>query len=230
VLVLLGLVVSQMGGALIVAQPVERPDAILSLASHEWERLPATAALAARFPDARVFLTLPLNVNAWNCHLCADRVAVLEHLGVAPDRVTVLPERVYRTYDEAAAALSYSKVHNIRQLMVVTSAYHTRRTFITFRGVFAGSGIRVGVQPVIGTVELHPRTWWAHGYDRSYVWYEWQALAFYVVRFGVNPFAGSHGAPNGYGQRAATLRPGAQRDVGFRSSTLFMTSASRPLL
>jgi uncharacterized SAM-binding protein YcdF (DUF218 family) len=183
--------VPRLGEMLIVSQPLEAPDAILSLASHEWERLPVTAELATRYPHARVLLTEPLNVNAYNCHLCAERVAVLEHLGVAPERVTVLPERVYRTYDEAAVALRYAEAHGIGRLLVVTSAYHTRRTLVTFRGAFGGSGISIGVQPAVGETDLHTRTWWAHGYDRGYVWYEWQALAFYAVRFGVWPFGGA---------------------------------------
>jgi hypothetical protein len=44
------------------------------LASHEWERLPAAAALARRYPDALVLITVPRVVNEYNCHRCDERV------------------------------------------------------------------------------------------------------------------------------------------------------------
>ena len=44
------------GTLLVVRQPLERPDAIVSLASHEWERLPATARLARENPAASIIL------------------------------------------------------------------------------------------------------------------------------------------------------------------------------
>ena len=40
------------GALLVVAQELPVPQAILALGSHEWERLPAVARLAARYPDA----------------------------------------------------------------------------------------------------------------------------------------------------------------------------------
>ena len=48
---------SHAGSALVVSEPLASPDAIVSLASHEWERLPAAAALARQYPEALVVLT-----------------------------------------------------------------------------------------------------------------------------------------------------------------------------
>ena len=58
------------GTALVVSRDLDSPDAIVMLASHEWERLPAAAALARRHPGAVVLLTVPVAVTQYNCHLC----------------------------------------------------------------------------------------------------------------------------------------------------------------
>ena len=71
------------GRLLVVTAPVIQPDAIVSLASHEWERLPEAARLAARSPAASVLLTQPPAVTLRNCHDCAHRVDRLAHLGVS---------------------------------------------------------------------------------------------------------------------------------------------------
>ena len=171
------------GTALIVAQEIDAPDAIVSLASHEWERLPAAAALARRSPRARVLLTVPMAVNAYNCHGCADRIARLEAEGVARSRIEVLPRAVYRTTDEAEAFRLWAQQHGARSVMVVTSPYHTRRALASFQKALAGSGIALGIHPAESSVD--PPRWYWYKFDRWYVIYEWRARIFYLIRFGV---------------------------------------------
>ncbi|MGQ0736134.1 MAG: hypothetical protein ACT4QD_21090, partial [Acidobacteriota bacterium] len=74
-----------------VTRPLSSADAIISLASHEWERLPAAARLATTHPDANVLLTEPREVTPFNCHECPDRIDRLRNLGVEATRVRVLP-------------------------------------------------------------------------------------------------------------------------------------------
>jgi hypothetical protein len=51
----------QAGMFLVVRQAVATPEVILSLGSHEWERLPVAAGIAAREPAASVLLTFGHN-------------------------------------------------------------------------------------------------------------------------------------------------------------------------
>jgi hypothetical protein len=60
------------------------------LASHEWERLPAAAALARRYPDAIVLITVPRAITIHNCHRCGGRVEWLEAEGVPRSRIRLL--------------------------------------------------------------------------------------------------------------------------------------------
>jgi uncharacterized SAM-binding protein YcdF (DUF218 family) len=170
---------------LVVSEPVSPPDAIVSLASHEWERLPASAAMAAEYPSALLLLTLPREPTSFNCNDCARRVELLRKLGIAPARVRVLAHAVVNTYDEATATLAFARQNRIRHLLVVTSPYHTRRSLAVFRSVFEGTGVQVGVVPALKTSPAQPERWWLPGYDRAYVCYEWAAIVYYALRYGI---------------------------------------------
>jgi len=174
------------GTVLVVSHGVESPDAIISLGSHEWERLPAAAALARRFPHAWLLLTLPETVTEFNCHDCSDRVAQLERSGVDPGRIRVLPLTQPGTHGEAVATLDATHELHFRRLMIVTSPYHTRRAFATFREVLQGSGVEIGIEPVRKNSPANPAQWWRTRYDRWYVRYEWAASLYYLIRYGVN--------------------------------------------
>jgi uncharacterized SAM-binding protein YcdF (DUF218 family) len=185
VLVVTGGVMYGAGAALIVRQSAGPADVLLVLGSHEWERLPAAAKLAALQPESAVWLTKPKHPTISNCHRCADRAEWLAELGVQAERVTVLPRRVSNTFDEAVAAREYASMHPVRTIVVVTSPYHTRRALAVFRTAFEGTNVSVGVS--FDEFVAAPRKWWWRPYDRAYVAYEWAALAWYTVRHGVSP-------------------------------------------
>lgn len=174
------------GTLLVVEAPVAQPDAIVSLASHEWERLPKTAALARDNPAARVLLTLPGQVSVYNCHDCGRRVERLVRAGVARERIEMLRLTDGGTRGEALAVLGEVKRLRLRRVVVVTSPYHTRRALAVFRKVLADADVQVGCatapDPEVG---VRPGQWWRTPADRAYVGYEWAGLVYYWLRFGV---------------------------------------------
>jgi len=173
------------GAALVVDAPISSPDVIVSLASHEWERLPAAVALARRYPRALVVLTLPSSVTQFNCNDCAHRAERLMRAGVEADRIQIVPLTLGGTYGEAVATRGFVSERRLRSVLVVTSPYHTRRALATFRRALASAGVQVGVAPASSTSPARPPRWWASGYDRAYVCYEWAAVAYYRLRYGV---------------------------------------------
>jgi uncharacterized SAM-binding protein YcdF (DUF218 family) len=173
------------GSVLIVSRDVGEPDAIVMLASHEFERLPATVALAKRYPSSRVLLTVPQAPNRWNCHMCLERAVLMQSAGIARARIVELPNRALNTYGEAVATRHYLAEHPLRRVMIVTSPYHTRRAFNTFAHVLKGTGTEVGVHPATVWSTALPERWWRSSYDRAYVPYEWAGLLYYAVRYGV---------------------------------------------
>jgi uncharacterized SAM-binding protein YcdF (DUF218 family) len=187
------------GTALIVSSPISSPDAIVSLASHEWERLPQTAALAKQYPRALVLLTLPPSVNQFNCHDCSHRAERLIEAGVDAGRIRVLPLTEGGTYGEAVATRAFVADRELASVLVVTSPYHTRRSLATFRKAL-GTGVSVGIVPATATSPARPGRWWAAGYDRAYVRYEWAAVLYYWLWHRVPMISSSVGmASNGSG-------------------------------
>jgi uncharacterized SAM-binding protein YcdF (DUF218 family) len=170
------------GTALVVSDEIDRPDLIVSLASHEWERLPAAAQLASRYPEASVVLTLPPVVSQHRCHGCPFRADVLVSLGVARDRIRVVPLSESNTRGEARAVGAFMRANGFHRVLVVTSAYHTRRTLATFERVLQPDHDTVGVLGADVTTWAVPERWWSRPYDRWYVTYEWAALTRDLMR------------------------------------------------
>lgn len=173
------------GTALVVARPIADPELIVSLASHEWERLPETARWAARYPQALVVLTQPQSVTIYNCHDCANRVHRLALLGVPEERIVTLVLNGPGTHGEAVAVRAYAEQQGVQRVLVVTSPYHTRRSLAVFRKVFAPLPVAIGVAPARETSVADPNRWWWGRYDRAYVGYEWAALLYYAGRYSV---------------------------------------------
>jgi uncharacterized SAM-binding protein YcdF (DUF218 family) len=175
------------GRALVVTETVRDADAIIMLASHEWERLPATAAAARRHPNAVVLITVPREPSYWNCFRCSDRVDWLSREGVAPTRVQELGG-VANTYEEACAVRAAVLARGLKRVVIITSPYHARRALMTFRTVLRDTDVAIGLEPAIAQSNATPQAWWKYDTDRGYVAYEWAAIAFYAIRYGVRPF------------------------------------------
>ena len=177
------------GTALVVSRPLSDPDAIVSLASHEWERLPVATEIATQNPHALLLLTLPQMPNEYNCYDCSGRINRREQAGIAKDRIRILPLTSGGTHGEAVAVREFARRSPIKRLMIVTSPYHTRRSLALFRNILGGTGTAIGITPASAKSRARPDEWWLTPYDRWYVRYEWAAIPYYVLRYGVNAFA-----------------------------------------
>jgi len=84
-------------------------------------------------------------------------------LQVPPEHVEVIEQPVTGTYEEAQVLREYAVTHGLRSLLIVTSAYHSRRALWTLNRVFAGTGIEISLQSVeSGRQTPPPLTWWLH--------------------------------------------------------------------
>ncbi|MCA1615405.1 MAG: YdcF family protein [Acidobacteria bacterium] len=107
----------------------------------------------------------------------------LRRAGVAAQRIELVPGVVASTHDEAVAVRAYAAARGWRSLLVVTSAYHSRRALWTFRRVFEGSNVALGLAPAPpgeGTPStfawwLRPRGWrLIAGEYLKLIYYRWQ--------------------------------------------------------
>ena len=133
---------------LVAGDPLQPADAVIALAGGR-ARVRHAAHLYLK-GYARWFITadMPLNLPGINHTYgqLVQREAVAA--GVPAPQLLTLSRTAHTTYDEACMARELAQERGWRRLLVVTDAYHTRRSRLIFRHVFSGSGIDVSIQPV----------------------------------------------------------------------------------
>jgi uncharacterized SAM-binding protein YcdF (DUF218 family) len=84
-------------------------------------------------------------------------------LGVPAEHVEVIAKPVTNTFDEAEVLRDYAVTNGLHSLLIVTSAYHSRRALWTVDRVFAGTGIEISLQSIeTGEQTPSPFNWWLH--------------------------------------------------------------------
>lgn len=151
---------------LIVEKPLEKADAILVLSggSAFVERTHRAAELYKKGVAPKIFLTNDGVQGGWNqkeqTNLFFYEQARRELIkqGVPAENIEVLLEVVEGTHDEAVLFEKIIRERNLKSILLITSAYHTRRTLSTFQKVF-GEKNEIGIAaPEIPTPS--PDYWW----------------------------------------------------------------------
>lgn len=178
--------------ALIVRAELPHADALVVLAGSstyvERTRLAAELYRAGRAP--LVLLTNDNERGGWssaeqrNPFFVERAIGELVGAGVPRTRIEALPQPVASTHDEARVLRDYAAAHNLRALLVVTSAYHSRRALWTLRRVGADSGIEIGVVPVApGAQTPAPAGWWLEWRGWQFVAGEYVKLLYYHTHY-----------------------------------------------
>jgi uncharacterized SAM-binding protein YcdF (DUF218 family) len=184
--------------ALITRADISQADVIvvLSNATTYVERIQLAAELWKEGRARRVVLTNDNILSGWsetqNRNPLFYELATkeLERSGVVADQITVLPEAVNSTYDEALLFRTYVAEHNLRSVLIVTSAYHSRRALRIFRDVLRDSGVSVGLEAVPpGRQTPGPATWWLRPRGWMMVAPEYPKLLYWVCYavYGIAP-------------------------------------------
>lgn len=111
-------------------------------------------------------------------------VAVLERQGVPPAAITVLPVPggVTSTYDEAVVLRTYVEANDIHSLILVTSAFHTRRAGWIVRQAL--DGLDVTVQLAAARPPDYDETnWWQSEAGQINVNNEYIKLIYYLLKY-----------------------------------------------
>ena len=108
----------------------------------------------------------------------------LQRAGVPAAAVETLPQPVSNTYEEAQRVRAYAEHAGLHTLIVVTSAYHSRRVLWTWRRVLEGSGVTFGLRTAAPGAQTAPRAlWWLSRRGWQDVAGEYVKLAYYQVRY-----------------------------------------------
>lgn len=178
--------------ALIVKVELAHADALAVLAgsSTYLERANRAAQLFREGRAPRIVLTDD-NVRAgWdveeqrNPRFVELMAAELERQGVPAERIEILPQTVASTYDEATRLRQYAEANGLRSLLVVTSAYQSRRALWTLRRVFRESGTEIGLDaPPPGEQTPSPATWWLSVLGWKMVPGEYLKQIYYMIHY-----------------------------------------------
>ena len=184
--------VPRAGRALIVEDPLAASDAIVVLAGSRAERWLEAVDLYRDGWAPRIVLS-PGHIEPAEALLRergvrfpsdADlaRDAMIQ-LHVPPDAVSILPFDLDNTAQEAEAVHRTAAAQGWRQVIVVTSKYHTRRAAFAFARELRGSDVRAIVR---GTRydPFNPERWWTRRPDFRIVTYELQKLLAYRLGLG----------------------------------------------
>jgi uncharacterized SAM-binding protein YcdF (DUF218 family) len=179
---------------LIVEKPPEKADAILVLAgSHTYrERTQKAAELFRNGAAPRVFLTDDGEQAGWS--KTEQRNPPFVELarksliagGVAAENIEILAPPVSGTIYEARVLSEKARSDNLSSVLLVTSAYHTRRALSTFERVFAenNQSTRLGIAaPPPGIQTPPPERWWFSRFGWQIVAGEYVKSAGYWVYY-----------------------------------------------
>lgn len=191
-LALLPLIAAGAARLLVVHSSSGKADAIVILSGSATfrERAQHAALLFNEGRAPRIVLTNDHLEGSWspeeqrNPYYYERSIDELHRAGVPDDRIAVIMVPISSTYDEAVVLKGYSEANHLSSLLVVTSAYHSRRAFWTFRRVFEGSGKLIGIDPAEPRIESPgPATWWLHRLGWEMVPEEYAKLLVYWLRY-----------------------------------------------
>ncbi len=156
---------------LAVEKPLQSADAIFVLSGSDAyiERADEAAKLFKEQIAPKIFLTDDGLKGGWNQKEQRNPYFVerarwkLIAQGVPAEAIETLPVIVEGTNDEANLLVKVSAERNLKSLLLVTSAYHTRRTLWTFERVVSRSNspLDIGIKFPPGEEKiLSPFSWW----------------------------------------------------------------------
>ncbi len=178
--------------SLIVQMEVPRADVIvvLSGSSAYLERTRIAAELFKEGRAPKILLTNDGQPSGWSSAeqrnpLFVERAVLeLQKAGVPPDKIEALPETVTSTYNEVMLLRAVAAQRNLRAIIFVTSAYHSRRAQWTLQRVFQGSDVQIGLSAVPpGEQTPNPKTWWLSGRGWKMVAAEYFKLIYYRLMY-----------------------------------------------
>ena len=177
---------------LIVEKPLDQADAILVLGGSKvyLERTNKAAELYKKGVAPKILLTDDGGRGGWSSveqrnppYVDLAKRELLAQ-GVPVENIEILQPQVSGTISEAQNLRKKIEETNWKRILIVTSAYHTRRSLWTFQTVLAENKIEIGIQPApVGQQTPMPFVWWLSPFGWNLVAGEYVKSAYYWMSF-----------------------------------------------
>ena len=184
-------VLQWMGRELVRADVIETSDAIVELSGGEGDRDIEAADLFIAHAAPLVVLTterddvaLPeLLKRGVKVERPVDqRERYLKEMGVPDSAIVVLSDQASSTVDEASIVAAWIKTRQIHSVLIVSSAFHTRRAGHIFEWMLRGTGVVVRMRPATQD-RFKAESWWTDRNTLLWGLVEWQKTIYYRLRY-----------------------------------------------
>jgi uncharacterized SAM-binding protein YcdF (DUF218 family) len=170
-----------MGRILVVADPLEKADAIVVLSGGEPARLQEAIDLyEEQYANAIILTETGAVLQGWNATYSSEQRLILMDAGIPPTAIRVAGKHAASTREEAKLVRAQVANTDTHSLIVVTDPYHTLRTRLIWDDVFKGSDVRIMIRPARGSW-YKPETWWMSEAGWTNTLTEFAKLAAYLV-------------------------------------------------
>jgi uncharacterized SAM-binding protein YcdF (DUF218 family) len=180
---------SMMGHFLVVSDPSHQADIIELRCSRE----AAPSVLAARLYSAGLAKQIILDRGGFDRTIPElqkyglkqtqedeTTLKVLRFLGVPQNGIEFLDGYDSSTFQESRKVAAFARQHGVKQIIVITVNFHSRRTQLAFSRALRGTGMTVSVQSV-QSPSFTPEAWWTRHADVRTLFMEYQELLLYSV-------------------------------------------------
>ena len=156
---------------------------IVVLSGGPFTRIPKALELYQKGYGERLLLTTLHPLNSKFAHLIltneqiAREISKILAIPATFESVPSLKGGATSTFDEAHDLLVYCTKENIKHLIIVTDAFHTRRALYAFKKIFQGSSIKIEAAAAFNEVHSE-ENWWRS--DRGIAAYLLEPIKFAV--------------------------------------------------
>lgn len=190
-------ILKEIGLFLVISQEPEKADVIVVLNGRDTERsLTAVDLYNGGYGNLIVMARGPKQPGCeqffervgrhWNSMVFFQRA--ISALGVPEHSFKLIGDGTNSTYDEAKAAKCFVRENGYKSILLVTSKWHSKRAYLTFKSVFDNEEeIRIKICPSKYDT-FSPHTWWKNEDDAELVFKEYTRLIYYMVTFRISPF------------------------------------------
>jgi uncharacterized SAM-binding protein YcdF (DUF218 family) len=111
----------------------------------------------------------------------------IEAMGIPASSFKFIGSGVTSTYDEAMATREFLKKNGYKSILLVTSKWHSKRAYLTFRSAVKNDGIKIVIQPSKYD-SFRPDAWWKDRNDAELVFDEYVRLTYYILTSRISLF------------------------------------------
>lgn len=177
---------------LITEAPLANADAIvvLSGSANYKERAQEATKLLLDGHSQRIVITNDNMRGPWssteqrNLFFYERSLEEIRNAGIPENSVELLMTPVANTHEEAELVRQYAEKHKLHSILIVTSAYHSRRALWVFSQVFRNTNVRVGlINARLGAESPSPATWWLTLRGWRLVPTEYVKMVYYLLKY-----------------------------------------------